>query len=139
MTTRIFKNNDELKALIKKRIDGNKYIDFEGYNIICEFDIDLGGVSLINARNIDARNIEAGNIKAGNIKARNISAWNIDARNIEAGDIKARNIKAGNIKAGDIDYYALCFAYESITCKSIEGKRANSKHFCLDGEIIINK
>lgn len=66
------------------------------------------------------------NIKAWDINARNINAWNINAWNIDARDINAR----------DIIYYAVCFAYNSITCKSIQGCRDNHKHFVLDGEII---
>jgi len=71
---------------------------------------------------INCKIIIKANIKAGNIKAR---------------DIKAGNIEALDIKAWDISYYAVCFAYTSINCKSIKGRRANSKHFALDGEITI--
>ena len=67
---------------------------------------------------------------AGNIDAWNINAWNIDAWNINAGNIDARNIDAG-----DIFYYAVCFAYQNIKCKSIKGNREKHKHFCLDGKI----
>lgn len=61
----------------------------------------------------------------------------IIADNIIARDIKALNIKALNIKAVYISYYAVCFAYYDIECKSIVGRHKNSKHFSLDGEIII--
>jgi len=54
-------------------------------------------------------------------------------------DIDAGNIDAGNIHAGDIAYYAVCFAYESIKCKSISGRRKNSRHFALDDEIKIKE
>ena len=50
-------------------------------------------------------------------------------------NIKAWNIEAWNIKAADISYYAVCFAYNSINCKSIKGRLDNSKHFVLDGTI----
>ena len=59
-----------------------------------------------------------------------INAWNINA-----GDINAWDIKAVDIDALDISYYAVCFAYNNISCKTIKGKRENSKHFCLDGKI----
>ena len=71
----------------------------------------------------------AGNINAGDITARDISAWNITAGDITAGDITA----------GDISYYAVCFSYQSFKCRSIKGRRNNSKHFCLDSEIKIIK
>lgn len=61
---------------------------------------------------------------------------NIDVEaSIKALEIIARDINAGNIKAKDIVYYAVCFAYEKLVCKSIKGRRENSKHFCLDSEI----
>ena len=60
----------------------------------------------------------------------------INAQNINAKHIKVRDIKAYDIKAGDISYYSVCFAYNSITCKSIQGRRHNHKHFVLDGDII---
>ena len=69
------------------------------------------------------------------INARDIEALDISADNIEARDIGAKDIKATSIKARDIIYYALCFAYENITCRTIVGKRDNHKHFVLDGSI----
>ena len=59
--------------------------------------------------------------------------------NIQAWDIKAADIEARDIKANDISYYAVCFAYKSIICRSIKGRRDKSKHFVLDGTITINK
>jgi hypothetical protein len=47
------------------------------------------------------------------------------------------NINAWNINAWDISYYAVCFAYKNITCKSIKGRRDNCKHFVLDEKIEI--
>jgi hypothetical protein len=98
----------------------------------------------IKAGNIEAWNIKAGDIKARDIKARDIKAGNINASDIKAGnidalDIEARDIKAGNIEARDIKYYAVCVSYQNITCEKIEGSRDNSKHFCLDGEIVFKK
>jgi len=92
----------------------------------------------IKAWHINARDIEARDIKARDIKARDIKAWNIEARDIKARDIKAWNIEACDIKARDISFYAVCFAYNNIKCKSIEGRRDNSKYFSFDGKIIIN-
>ena len=73
------------------------------------------------------------NIDACNIDARNIDTYNINAWDIKAFDINADNINAININANDISYYAICFAYNNITCKSIKGRRKNHKHFVLDG------
>ena len=79
------------------------------------------------------------NIDASVIDALNIFAWNINAGNIKAHDIYADDIFAFNIIANDISYYGVCVAYESIKCKSIEGRRANAKHFVLDGELEVEE
>lgn len=99
----------------------------------------------VNARNIDAWNIDAWNIDAediqsqdihvGDIKVRDINARDITALDLKARNIKAQDIKAYNIEAQDIIYYAVCFAYENIKCKSIKGRRYNAKKFVLDGKI----
>ena len=78
-------------------------------------------------------NIVACDVIACKIKAHDIYANDIKADEIIANNIHAHNINAIDIKANDISYYALCFAYNSIKCKSIEGRRNNSKHFVLDG------
>lgn len=69
----------------------------------------------------------------------NITASNIDAGNIDANDIIAGNIDAYSITAGDIIFFAVCYAYEKLICKSIKGERENSKYFCLDSEVEIKK
>ena len=67
----------------------------------------------------------------------NIRAFDINAQNIIAKNIIGWNIKAINIIAHDISYYAVCYAYENIKCKSIKGMRHNTKHFVLDGKLEI--
>ena len=65
-------------------------------------------------------------------------SFSIDASIVvDAGDIDALDIKAKNIKAGDISFYAFAVAYVSFKCKSILGRRENSKYFCLDNEVEI--
>ena len=93
----------------------------------------------IKARDIEAWNIEARNIKAEDIEARNIKAGDIEAWNIEAEDIEAGNIEARNIKARDISFWAVAYARLSFSCKSITGRRDNSKYFCLDSEVVFSK
>ena len=68
------------------------------------------------------------------IEAGDIIAWNINAL-----DINADNINAININANDISYYAVCFAYNDIKCKSIKGRRKNAKHFVLDGKLEVEE
>ena len=109
---------DFLKAFPIK--DG--FINLEYNSVTLLFNLDIPRINIINAKDINARNINA----------RDINAWNIYARDIKAWDINARDIKAQHII-----YYAVCFAYTNITCKSIAGIRGNAKHFCLDGKITI--
>ena len=123
-----FESNEELKRAVKEGV-----LNCKGEDLICDFNID------INAHIINARNIKSININAWGINARNINACDINARDINACDINAGNINAGNINAGNINYYAVCFAYYNIKCKSIKGRRENYKHFVLDGEIIIKE
>ena len=87
---------------------------------------------------VDA-NIDAGHINAFDIEAIDINARNIDASVITARNIKAQDIKAYSIYAENITYYAMCFAYNNIKCKSIKGMRYKSKRFVLDGKIEIVK
>ena len=104
-------------------IEDDEYIDLVVFN----FDLDVEA-------NIDAKDIDALNIDALNIDACNIDASDIKAMNIEAWDINA-----WNIEAQDISYYAVCFAYKNIKCKSIKGRRDNAKHFVLDGKLEIEE
>ena len=129
--TYVFVENEEYIEVVVFDFDLNVKANIEAYDIeACD----------INAWDINACNINANNIKVRNIEAENIDAWNINAYNIKAGDIitgdiSACNIEAGDISANNISYHAVCFAYDSIKCKSIKGRRKNSKHFVLDGKL----
>ena len=84
----------------------------------------------VNARDVNARDVNAMDVNAWNVNARDVNACDVNAR-----DVNARDVNAGDVNAGDISYYAVCFAYHNIKCKSIKGRRDNSKHFVLDGKI----
>ena len=129
---KMIKNFNSLEE-IQKYYDNetNTYVFKEnGECIDIKFNFDLNVDASIKAWNINACNINAGDIKASNIKA-----FDINAGDIKASNIKAFDINAWNITAKDISYWAVCFAYNSIKCKSIEGRRHNSKHFVLDGKL----
>ena len=128
---RVFKDNEELKSCI---VDGVININD---SIQCDFNIDVEAD--IKADDITAWNINARDIYAWNIKAWNIKANDIIADDINANDIKARDIKANDINAWNISYYAFCIAYNNIKCESIKGRRDNSFHKCLDGELTIKE
>ena len=108
-----------------------------------EFDKDIKNNVFISDENVELKFdlfTKASLEIEGDINARNIRAEDISARDINAGDISARDISANDISARDISarmltYYAVAFAYKSMTVESIKGRRENSKHFALDGEI----
>ena len=126
----VINTQEELEALID---NNNNIIINDDLMLICNIEINAN----IKAENINAMDIEARDIIAEDINAVNIKAWDIEAENINAEDIEAWNIEAVDINALNISYYAVCFAYTSINCKSIKGSHDNSKHFALDGEITI--
>lgn len=109
--------------------EDGKYIDLVVFN----FDLDVE--ANIDAGCIEALNINAVNIKAWDIITRNLDAYDIAAWDVYSWDIYACNIEAYNIKARNISYFAVCFAYGNIKCKSVKGRRENAKHFVLDGKL----
>ena len=128
--TYIFKEDGEYFDTVEFNFNLNVDANIKVYNIIaCD----------IFVRDINARNIHASNIYANNIKAHNIYALDIKVKNIIANDIAAGDINAWNIEACDISYWTVCFAYNSIKCKSITSKRENHKHFVLDGKLEVGE
>ena len=138
---KIYKTQKEVEAdIVNGKLVINDSVTFE-----CSIKI-LASISArnisaldISARDILAENISAGNIYAENISARDISAGDISAWNILAENISALDISALDISAGGICFYAICCAYVKFECKSIKGRRDNSKYFCLDSEVVIRK
>ena len=124
-----FNSLKEIKKYYDKKT--NTYIFMEDglYIKLVSFNFDLK----VKA-NIKAIDINAWNIKALDIESRNIESLDIEARNIKAFDIEARDIKASNI-----NYYAVCFAYNNIKCKSIKGRKHNARHFVLDGKLEVEE
>ena len=123
--TKTFNKLEEIQKYYDE--ESNTYI-FKEYGIyinLVVFNFDL---------NIKA-NIEAWNIYAKNINALNINARDIFVCYLNANDIKAHDINALSINANNISYYAVCYAYENIKCKSIKGRKHDSKHFVLDGKL----
>ena len=133
-----FNNLKEIKKYYDE--ESNTYIFKENgiYIDLVVFNFNLNVTANINASRINAKNIHANNIYATyiyalKITANDINAWDINASDINARDINVWNIMAYNITANDIRYYAVCFVYKNIKCKSIKRERKNHKHFILDG------
>ena len=104
---KIYKTQEEVNADV---IDNNLIIRGD---VSFEFSVKIAGSLIVTEGDIEAWNIEA--------------AEDIEARNIVAGNIKAGR----DIKAEKISFYAVAFAYSGFKCKSIFGRRKNSKYFCL--------
>lgn len=147
-----FNNLKEIKKYYDRKTnayvfkEGNKYIDLVVFNFdlniksnICAQQLEARNINAcnINAWNVNAQDIRACDINARNINARDINAWDIRASRIRARDINANDISSLSIVADNINYFAVCFAYENIKCKSIKGRRKNAEHFVLDGKIEI--
>ena len=96
-------------------------------------------VLYIDACDIHANNIYASKINANDIYANDIDANDIITQNIDAKNLRAFNIYAQNIKSYMIDFSIVCLAHKKIICKTINGKRENSRYFCLDSDVVINK
>lgn len=126
--TKVFNNLDEIQKYYDEKTNTYIFKEYGIYISLVVFNFDL--------------NVKS-NIHAWNIYARNINALNIDAKDVnvcylDANDIKAHDISAANINANNINYYAVCYAYENIKCKSIKGRKYNAKHFVLDGHVYID-
>ncbi len=118
--------------IVDNTLNINESVEFK-FDLVIKAHIIVKGN--ITARNINALNINAQDINAGNINAEDINAQDITAQDINAEDINAWNINALNINARNISFYAVCFAYVSLKCKSIIGRKIRSKYFCLDKEV----
>ena len=116
--TKEFNNLEEMQKYYVEETNTYVFKEDDRYINLVIFNFDLDVNSNIEAYDINANNIDVYDIKAGNINAL---------------DVDSDNISAININANNISYYAVCFAYENIKCKSIKGRRKNHKHFVLDG------
>ena len=123
--TKVFNSLDEIQKYYNE--ESNTYIfkEYGMYISLVIFNFDLNVKS----------NIYAWNIYAKNINALNINAKDIYACRLDANDIKAHDISALSINADNINYYAVCYAYNDIKCKSIKGRKHNAKHLVLDGKL----
>ena len=126
--TKVFNSLDDIQKYYNE--ESNTYV-FKEYGIyinLVVFNFNL---------NIKS-NIYAWNIYARNINALNIYAKDVYACRLDVNDIKVHDINAQRINANNISYYAVCYAYENIKCKSIKGRKNNAKHFVLDGHVYID-
>ena len=138
--TKEFNSLEEIKKYYDK--ETNTYIFKEDDDLIDSviFNFNLKVSANIVAGDIYALNIYANDIVACNINTRdirtnNICACDINTRDIRANDIYAWDIMANDINAKDISYFAVCYAYQNIICKSIKGRAPTTNHFVLYGKL----
>ena len=126
--TKVFNSLEEIQKYYNEETNSYIFKEYGMYISLVIFNFDLNVKS----------NIYAWNIYARNINALNINAKDISVCYLDANDIKVHDISAASIKANNINYYAVCYAYNDIKCKSIKGRKHNSKHFVLDGHVYID-
>ena len=76
-----------------------------------------------------------------------IICWNLDCMDLDCKDLNCGNLNCEDLNCEDLNcrdlncwdlsYYAIAVAYYKFKCKSVVGRRNNSKHFCLDSEVKI--
>ncbi len=135
MTTKEFNNLEEIQKYYDVRTNTYVFKEDDEFIDLVIFNFDLNLNSNISAKDIVGFGIDVLDINCLDLNAHNIYAFNIISVNIYALNITANIINAYNIFANDIIYYAFCFTYSGIKCKSIKGITDYSKHFVLGGKL----
>jgi len=136
---RIYKTQQEVESDIK---DGLLKVD-DDVKIECNININASIICWnldcmnLNCGNLDCRDLNCGNLNCGDLNCGNLNCWNLDCRDLNCRNLDCRDLNCMDLDCRNLSYYAVAFAYESFKCKSIEGRRNNSKHFCLDSEVKI--
>jgi len=89
--------------------------------------------------NLKCQDLDCWDLDCWNLKCWNLDCWNLDCLNLKCKDLKCWDLKCQELKAKNVSYYGVAVAYNSMEVESIKGRRKNSKHFCLDSEIVIKK
>ena len=121
---RIYKTQQEVEAAIKNRILRVN----DDVKIECNISINAS----IICRDLDCMDLDCGNLNCGNLDCGNLDCGNLNCR-----DLDCWNLNCWDLDCRDLSYYAIAVAYYKFKCKSVVGRRINSKHFCLDSEVII--
>ena len=76
----------------------------------------------------------------GNIFGKNGHKYSLKVNgDLNCFNLNCFDLNCLDLNCRDLSYYAVAFAYTSFKCKSVKGRRENSKHFCLDGEVQITE
>lgn len=139
MKTKEFNNLEEIQKYYDVRTNTYVFKEDDEFIVLVIFKFDLNLNSNISAKDIVGFGIDVLDVNCLDLNAHDIYAFNINAYNIYALNITANIINAYNIFANDIIYYAFCFAYFDIKCKSIKGITEYAKHFVLDGVLEVEE
>ena len=121
---KIYKTQQELEADIK---DGLLKVD-DDVKIECNININAS---------IICRNLYCWDLDCGNLNCGNLDCMDLDCGDLNCGNLECMDLNCGDLDCMDLSYYAIAVAYYKFKCKSVVGRRNNSKHFCLDSEVKI--
>jgi hypothetical protein len=92
--------------------------------------------SLLVEGNISGKNGNRYNlIVKGDLNCRDLNCRDLNCRNLNCRNLDCWDLKCWDLNCLDLDFYAVAFSYNSFKCKSVKGRRENSKYFCLDKEV----
>ena len=121
---KIYKTQAEVEADIK---DGLLKVN-DDVKIECNISINAS----IICRDLYCWDLDCGNLNCGDLDCGNLNCEDLKCMDLHCGDLNC-----GDLECMDLSYYAIAVAYYKFKCKSVVGRRINSKHFCLDSEVII--
>ena len=121
---KIYKTQQEVESDIK---DGLLKVD-DDVKIECNININAS----IICRNLYCWDLDCGDLNCGDLDCGNLNCEDLKCMDLHCGDLNC-----GDLECMDLSYYAIAVAYYKFKCKSIVGRRNNSKHFCLDSEVKI--
>ena len=121
----------------KRKFDFNGG-DFNGWNF---YGGNFNGNSF-NGRNFDGWDFNGRNFKGWDFNGVDFHGRNFNGRDFNGWDFNGVDFNGGNFTGRNFDgrhisYYGWFIAYGDIKCESIKGRRKNSFHKCLDGNLII--
>jgi hypothetical protein len=127
------------KGFEMKTIQGNWIMEKDE---IIEDDLTVDG-SIIGKDGKRFSLVVNGDLKCWDLDCFNLKCWDLDCHNLNCHNLDCRELVCYNLDCWDLvcfnlSFYAVCFAYNNIFCKSISGRRENGRYFVLDGNIVID-
>ena len=121
---KIYKTQAEVEADVKDRV---LKIDDD-----VTFDCDINIKVHIICKDLICWDLDCRNFNCRDLHCGDLICWDLHCLDIDCADLNCQDLHCR-----DLNYHAVAFAYKTFKCKSVKGRRKNSKHFCLDSDIII--